>query len=41
MTLSLSHVRENTDKPNNLMKVFKTIHSLYSDYTQDNYYLTL
>lgn len=41
MTSTLSHVRKNTDKPNRLVKLFKTTHGLYSDYThQNNFYVT-
>lgn len=42
MTLTLAHVRKNTDKPNRLVKLFKTTHGLYSGYThQNNFYLTV
>lgn len=42
MTLTLSHVRKNTDKPNRLVKLFKIAHGLYSGYThQNHFYLTV
>lgn len=42
VTWHLSHVRKNTDKPNRLVRLFKTTHGLYSDYThQNDFYLTV
>lgn len=36
MTLYLSCIRKNSDEPNKLVKLLKTIHGLHSDYTHGN-----